>query len=112
MKQKPFLLIAILFTLFALSGHAANQIVANTNDSDADSLRQAIADVGSGETITFDPSLSGQTITLNGQLAISKSLTIDASALPDRLTIFRKQQLAYLPDQRRSHRFARLSHYQ
>ena len=41
------------------------------------SLREAIAQAESGETITFDSSLSGGTITLAlGELAIDKSLTI------------------------------------
>jgi hypothetical protein len=52
------------------------------------SLRQAIANAGSGETVDFDAGLSGGTITLGGsQLTISKDLTIDASALPNGITI-------------------------
>ncbi len=42
-------------------------------------LREAIQQVGSGGTITFDASIAGQTITLTSQLTISKSLTIDAT---------------------------------
>jgi len=61
--------------------------VQNTNDSGAGSLRQAIADACPGETITFDPSLSGQTITLLSTLDINKNLTIDGSALPSKLSI-------------------------
>ena len=48
------------------------------------SLREALDYANSGDTITFDGSLQGETIKLNstlGQLAIDKSLTIDASAL-------------------------------
>ncbi|NIQ97106.1 MAG: family 16 glycosylhydrolase, partial [Desulfuromonadales bacterium] len=57
--------------------------VVNTNDSGDGSLRQAIADVASGGTITFDPGLTGGTITLtSGPLAIGKDLTIDGSAAP------------------------------
>ena len=55
------------------------------------SLREAIelANLLSGaDTITFDSSLSGQTITLAGtELAISESLTIDANDLTGGLTI-------------------------
>lgn len=41
------------------------------------SLREAIAQAKSGDTITFDSNLSGGTITLAlGELAINKSLTI------------------------------------
>jgi len=48
-----------------------------------DSLREAIADAVSGEVVTFNPSLSGKTITLvAGELIISKNLTIDGSSLP------------------------------
>jgi len=53
--------------------HLANQVVTNNSDSGAGSLRQAIADVGSGEEITFD---GDYTITLSSELHISKDLTI------------------------------------
>ncbi|MGJ8726722.1 MAG: hypothetical protein ACSHYB_19405, partial [Roseibacillus sp.] len=52
------------------------------------SLREAIQYSAPHSTITFAPSLSGQTITLTqGQLLINKALSIDASALPNGLTI-------------------------
>ena len=45
------------------------------------SLREAIANAEAGATITFDPSLSGGTILLDGEeLSIDKSLTIDAAS--------------------------------
>ncbi|MGJ8640238.1 MAG: choice-of-anchor Q domain-containing protein [Opitutaceae bacterium] len=51
------------------------------------SLREAIADASS-ETITFSPSLDGQSITLDGsELLIDRSLTIDGSSLGDGITI-------------------------
>jgi hypothetical protein len=54
--------------------------VINTNDSGAGSLRQAIADAASGDTITFDTAgtfATPQTIALtSGELVVSKSLTI------------------------------------
>ena len=57
--------------------HAATRIVLNANNSGAGSLRDTIAIANSGDTITFDPSLNGQTITLTtGELAITKTLTI------------------------------------
>ena len=56
----------------------ATLTVTNTNDSGAGSLRQAIANANSGDTITFNSSLANQTITLtSGQLEINKNLTID-----------------------------------
>ena len=63
-------------------------VVTNTNDSGNNTLRQAVSDSPSNTLITFDPSLSGQTITISGaQLFIDKNLTIDASALPEGITI-------------------------
>jgi len=51
--------------------------VTNTNDSGAGSLRQAIADAASGDTITFNLSNCPCTITLTtGELVINKNLTI------------------------------------
>jgi hypothetical protein len=62
--------------------------VVNTNDSGLGSLRQAIIDAASGETINFDSSLSGQVIALtSGQLDINKSLIIDGSLLASRVSI-------------------------
>jgi len=65
------LLIAIIMSTSLM---AADQEVTNNNNSGAGSLRQAIADVGSGEEITFN---GNYTITLTtGQLSISKNLII------------------------------------
>lgn len=81
------LALALLTLLLALSGTAAGQpasvtvIVTTTNDSGPGSLRQAILDVEPGGTILFAPSLAGGRVVLtSGQLVISRSLTIDASA--------------------------------
>ena len=64
-------------------------------DSDADvvdaddgvvTLREALADAESGDTITFADSLQGKTIALDtalGELTVNQSLTIDASDLWD-----------------------------
>lgn len=59
----------------AIPAQAATITVTNPNDSGAGSLRQAINDAVSGDTITFalpNPS----TITLNTELVIAKNLTI------------------------------------
>ncbi len=67
---------------------ADDQVVTDLADSGAGSLRQAINDVGSGEQITFDPALSGATITLGGtELLVDKNLTIDAASLADGITV-------------------------
>ena len=46
------------------------------------SLRRAIAEAKDGEVVSFDPSLRGGTIVLNGsQLVLDKAISIDATAL-------------------------------
>ncbi|MFN8445016.1 MAG: LamG-like jellyroll fold domain-containing protein [Caldilineaceae bacterium] len=59
-------------------------VVTNTNDSGAGSLRDAIAlNPCYGTTLRFDPSLTGQTITLtSGEIAINRNLTIDGEDAP------------------------------
>src|SRR5216117_3958018 len=69
------LLCAALASLQAV--HANIITVANTADSGPGSLRQALADANDVDTIDFDSSLRGQTITLtSGQLVVNNSLTI------------------------------------
>jgi CSLREA domain-containing protein len=50
-------------------------------------LREAIAFVDAGGTITFDPALAGGTITLGSTLTLGKDVTIDGSALASQITI-------------------------
>lgn len=58
-------------------------VVTNLDDSGHGSLREALGLIADGGTITFDPALSGGTLTLtSGQLSIDRSVTIDASAVP------------------------------
>jgi len=67
---------------------AATLTVSNNTDSSVGSLRAAISNAGPGTIIIFATNLSGQTITLtNGQLLVRSNLTIDASALSNRVTI-------------------------
>ena len=66
---------------------AATLTVTNTNDSGPGSLRQAIADAGTGDVITVDPSLAGGTIALTSQLYIDKNLAIDGSGLNPQLIL-------------------------
>ncbi len=67
----------LIFCLPFSPVRAADQLVANNNDSGAGSLRQAIADVGVGETITFNLSSGNETIILASTLTVDKNLTID-----------------------------------
>lgn len=77
----------ILLTLMLVSRHsiayASTITVTNTNDSGAGSLRQALADAIAGDVITFDASLTGQTITLASELSVATPLTIDGSTTPN-----------------------------
>jgi hypothetical protein len=63
-------------------------LVLNTNDSGAGSLRQVMADARNGDVIHFAPGLSGQTIVLtSGALLPTNNLAIDASTLPGSVTV-------------------------
>jgi alpha-tubulin suppressor-like RCC1 family protein len=66
---------------------SASIVVTNTADSGPGSLRQAVADISAGGTITFNPSLAGQTITLASPIFITQSMTISASELGSRVEI-------------------------
>ena len=81
----------------ALRPETAPTTVTNASDSGPGSLRWALANALANpgpDTITFDPSLSGATITLSGtqtggQLSVTDTggVTIDATSLPAGLTI-------------------------
>src|SRR5436309_15597040 len=86
-----FLVAAVVAAVGAVASPRANQgsmrlsitapgniiVVTNTNDSGPGSLRQALADANDGDTIDFDPSLNGQTVTLtSGQLNVDKDVAI------------------------------------
>src|ERR1017187_396645 len=84
----PAVLIPALLMLVLAGGATASaQVVTNSADSGPGTLRSAITNAASGAVITFDPSLSGATITLSNTLTINTNLTIDASALPGGLQI-------------------------
>ena len=68
--------------------------VTATADSGPGSLRAAVANAAllpGADTITFDPALSGQTLTLASELVMNMSgvgnVTVDASSLPGGLTL-------------------------
>src|SRR5215831_5543130 len=83
----------LIFTQFPLGWGPGKQITAvplvtTTADSGPGSLRQVASVVGGGGTVAFATNLSGQTITLTGgEIALTNSLTIDASALPNGIII-------------------------
>ena len=69
-------LLAALGVFWALGGEArgATLTVTSTGDSGAGSLRQAILDAASGDTIEF--AVTGTIVLTSGELSINKSLTI------------------------------------
>jgi hypothetical protein len=74
--------------LAGTTASAATVTVTTNADSGAGSLRDTIAAAADGDTIVFDASLDGTTITLGGtKLTIDKNLIIDASALTGGITI-------------------------
>jgi hypothetical protein len=88
-------IVVTVAVLSAAPAAAQAVVTVNTNGDPAGagcaggtcSLRQAIAAAASGDTINFDPSLNGQTITLTGGvLSITQSVTI-AGPGADTLTI-------------------------
>jgi CSLREA domain-containing protein len=74
-------IIGLAIALPARDVQADTYTVTNTNDSGAGSLRQAVLDATNGDTITFDPSLSGDVITLESEITISEDLILDGSGL-------------------------------
>ena len=80
-----------LFCSVSMSAYATTTTVTNTNDSGPGSLRQALVDSQDGDTIDFDPSLKGQTISLTSAgLLINKSITISGPG-PNLLAVSRAQ---------------------
>ena len=80
-----------LLCAIGISAHATTINVTNTNDSGLGSLRQALVDSHDGDTIDFDPSLKGQTISLtSAELVINKSIIISGLG-PNLLAVSRAQ---------------------
>jgi hypothetical protein len=62
-------------------------VTSAADDGSSGTLRAVIASASSGDTIAFDPSLKGQTITLaSGELAITKNLDIEGPGA-DKLSV-------------------------
>lgn len=92
MKKKsawssPFRKLRVLIWAITISAQASTITVTNTNDSGTGSLRQAVTDSHDHDTITFDPALNGQFITLtSSELVIDRSITISGPG-PDMLAV-------------------------
>jgi hypothetical protein len=82
---------ALLLCEMAMPAHANTITVTNVNDNGPGSLRQALADASNGDTINFDASLKGQTITVTtAELVIDKSVTISGPG-PNLLAVSRAE---------------------
>ena len=84
------LILAVLGSMLGIippaRAQAASLVVSNTNNSGPGSLRQAIADALPGDTINFDLTLSGATIS-STSISLTKHLTIDATNLSMPVTL-------------------------
>ncbi len=80
MKHTRILILIALLGAAAVglpSLRGATITVTTINDNGSGSLRQALADAVNGDTINFNSSLNGQTITLtSGELLVNKTVTI------------------------------------
>jgi len=80
MKHTRILLLIALLAAAAVGSSRldpATITIVNTNDNGTGSLRQALADAVDGDTINFNSSLNGETITLtSGELLVDKRVTI------------------------------------
>ncbi len=71
-----------------IASDGVSLVVSRTTDAGPGSLRQVAAFLPAGSTVSFDPSLSGQIITLtSGEILLNNNLTIDASALANGIQI-------------------------
>ena len=82
----------ITLASFVVIGSAQNlqgSIVSNSGDSGPGSLRSALSSAFNGETISFDPTLNGATITLSsGNLVVSGlTVEIDATSLAEGVSL-------------------------
>lgn len=82
LKILLFLHLLTILTITQSGAQTVVTILGDTPGTDPDrTLRQAYENADPGDTITFDPSLDGQTIILDSQISITKDITIDASDL-------------------------------
>ena len=100
----------LLLYAVAIPVHATTITVVNGNDSGPGSLRQAILNASSGDTINFAPRVATVTLT-SGELVINKNLTIIGPGA-NRLTVHVNANLCSprcFPGQAERHLFSVLS---
>lgn len=85
MKIKTILLTAAVAITSQFA--SAIEVTSHIDSNSPGTLRHALATAPSGDTITFAPGLSGKSIQLYDEIYISDDVTIDASGLPDGITI-------------------------
>ena len=75
MIQKGLLVFCLIVSITFL--HANQILVENSNDAGPGSLRQAVLDATSGDTISFDAAINGLSIILTtGEISLNKNLTM------------------------------------
>jgi fibronectin-binding autotransporter adhesin len=67
--------------------HAATLVVTNNLSSGPGSLAAALSAASSGDTITFDQALAGQTIVISLNVLLSQKIILDGSGLSPQVTI-------------------------
>jgi len=86
--RTQILSLVYVFLCLGKTATAEEIVVTSQAGSGTGSLRQAIADSGDGDTISFAPPLAGKTITLGGsELIIENDITIDANSLQDGIVV-------------------------
>ncbi|MBI1288402.1 MAG: T9SS type A sorting domain-containing protein [Flavobacteriales bacterium] len=80
-------IISIVTILLNCISTVRAQVVANTNDSGAGSLRDEISQASSGDTITFAPNLEGATIMTSSTITISSDIVIIGFPDGDAVTV-------------------------
>ena len=84
--KKINLTTTLIFLFAALNLNSATHTVTNGNDAGAGSLRQAVFDANSGDTIIFASNVSTVSLT-SGQITIDKSLTINGKSKDEKTSI-------------------------
>jgi hypothetical protein len=75
-RLKPLALAAVIAGVLACAAPASADVVTNTNDSGAGSLRDAVASTAAGGTVTFASGVTGTITLTTGAIQIDKNLTI------------------------------------